>query len=693
MKNLVKIMLVIIVFSNLLIAQNITEQFGKMYSFHNIPIERINKAYNVNLSDNWYNDVMKGALQLGYGCSASFVSADGLIMTNHHCVRDISLQVQKEGEDFLQNGFYAIELSEERKIPGLFVDQLLKIENITNIIITNYLNSLSDAEKKQTIQFKTDSIETYSSKISGLVCKVIPLYGGAKYVLHYYKRYNDVRLVMLPEFQIASTGWDWDNFTYPRYELDFAFLRAFENNNPVKINDFFKFSMNGAKENELTFVIGRPGNTDRLYTSYQLNYLKNFSISIRYDLLQKLYDVYFTKYTSGNSKNQNMLNNLMGVGNSKKAYEGMFNALNEKKLFELKTELENYVTKRIFEDAILGKKYGHVLEGLKLAFDEYSKIGNEFETLQNLRRSQVIYWDLPMKVVKYITQINLPDSLRDFKYKESELPKLKEEYLSINLSDSLQIKLFSAIIKYLFNNLTPKNNLFATDEVVDNYLNYLINNSFMVNKEKLALLLNDKSLELTNINDPLLRILSNYNNRINELSKKAEELNSTIENLNRLYNEMLFAVFGENISPDATSTLRITDGTIKGYEYNGTIAPAKTTYFGLYDRYYSFGEKNYPWGLPNNWIEKRDLIDFSTPLNFASTHDIVGGNSGSSVINTKKEVVGLIFDGNYESLSGFYYYNPLENRAVGVDSKGLLFALKNIYNTDRLTEELINGKR
>lgn len=694
MKKFINSFLFILLSAYFVFGQNLSEQFGKMYSFHNIPYDKINSAYGVNLSENWYSEVMKGALQLGNGCSASFVSLDGLIMTNHHCVRDLALQVQKNDEDFLANGFYASNLNEERKIPNLFADQLIKIENITDKIITDDLRFLGDTEKSNIIRTRIDSIENYFSAKSKLICKVISLYGGAKYILHYYKRYNDIRLVMLPEFQIASTGWDWDNFTYPRYELDFAFLRAYDEfNTPVKSTDMFKFNLNGAGEGELTFVIGRPGNTDRLYTSYQLMYLKNFSVAKRYDLLQIIYNIYYDTYTKGDLKNQKLLNTLMGIGNSKKAYEGMHNALQNNKLFKLKEELESFVSKKIFEDAILGKKYGHVLENIKVIFEEFSKIGNEFETLQNLRRNQVIYWDVPLKVIKYIEQMNLPDSLRDTKFKNEGLAKFKEELLTVDLENDLQKKLFIGIVDYLKRNLGDNHYLFENLSNNNNLALSIINNSFMSNKIKYENFLNSKQSNIKEINDPLIILLSRFQAKLQELDNKAKELDATIENLNRLYSEMLFAVFGEDISPDATATLRITDGTIKGYEYNGTIAPPKTTYYGMYDRYFSFGGNIYPWGLPNNWLLKKDSVNLSTPLNFASTHDIVGGNSGSAAINVNKEVIGLIFDGNYESLAGFYYYDPTVNRAVGIDSKGLIEALKNIYNTKNLIDELVNGKR
>jgi len=699
MKNTSKFIFIFLFLSKFLFAQNLTErslteQFGKMYSFHNIPIEKINLLYNVNLNSDWYSDVMKGALQLGNGCSASFVSTDGLIMTNHHCVRDAAQQVQQNDENFLENGFYAENLFNERKIPGLFVDQLISVENITNKILTDYVNSLSDLEKRNTIKLKIDSIETNYSKTTKFNCKVVPLYGGAKYLLHYYKRYSDIRLVMLPEFQIASTGWDWDNFTYPRYELDFAFLRAYdEKNNPAKTIDMFKFSTEGAKENEPIFVIGRPGNTDRLYSSYQLEYLKKFGIAKKHDLLKRIYNVYLNDYLLSETKNQKMLNNLMGVGNSKKAYDGMFNSLNENKLFDTKKRLEEFVKQKMFEDGVLAKKYGHIFENFESTFSEYKKLGNEFETLQNLTRSQVAYWNLSLKIAKYIKHLRSNENLNKEVLKDDEWGKIKTEISQIDITNKLQKELFASIIEYLIDNLGKNNSLFNCITSTDTFISDIINNSFLSNKNNFISVIESHPVNLDGIDDPLLNILSNFENRLKDLTLITDRLNGKIENLNRQFSEILFAVFGENIAPDATATLRITDGTIKGYEYNGTKAPANTTYFGMFDRYYSFGGNTYPWGLPKNWINKKDFINFTIPLNFCSTNDIVGGNSGSAAINDKKEVVGLIFDGNYESLAGYYYYDPSVNRAVGINSRGLIYALQNIYGTKKLVEELINGKR
>ncbi|MFH0735551.1 MAG: S46 family peptidase [bacterium] len=670
-------------------------KFGKMWSFDNIPIEKINDQYDVHLSPAWYNDVMQAALQLGNGCSASFVSENGLIMTNHHCVRDAIIKIQEDGEDFLTDGFYAEENNLERVIPGMFVDQLINVINITDEIITPDIVELNDNEQNKLIKTRVDSVEQKYNKKFGLICKIIPLYSGAKYVLHCYKRYTDLRLVMVPEFQIASTGWDWDNFTYPRYELDFAFLRAYDSLNvSCKTEKYFKWSKTGAEENELTFVIGRPGNTDRLFSSYQLKYLMDYQFAKRCLILNKTYSVYEYLYNINPAGETKYLNNLMGTGNSKKAYNGMLSALNDKQLFNEKIKTEENIQKIITSDNKLNNKYGFVFDALKTVFAELESIGNEFETLNNLKRANSLYLDVSLKVLYLTDQLLLPDSLRETDYFDCNIANTKQNLMPKKFDSTLQIKLLEAIIDYLQGNLGQNNFLFNLGSYsIENFVTELINNSCFSSKDKFEAMINKKPKEILNSNDPLLNFCKVYQTKMEKLLPKVNELISTIENLNRLLGEMYFEVYGSNFSPDATSTLRISDGVIKGYEYNGTIAPGKTTFFGMYDRYYSFGQKTYPWGLPVKWQNIEADFEYSTPLDFCSTHDIVGGNSGSAAINTNKEIIGLIFDGNYESLAGNFYYSPINNRAVGIDSKGLFYSLKKIYKATDLVNELSGDKK
>ncbi len=694
MKLPLKYISIVLVFITNIVAQtdvNI-EHFGKMYSFDNLPIEKWNNEYNVNLDSSFYNFAMKSALQLGGGCSASFVSQNGLIMTNHHCVRDAILPIQNKEEDFLKDGFYADEQFLERKIKGMYVDQLVDIKDITNEILNEQFDAVNDSSKYDYVKEKIKTVEGIYSKKYNAICKVVVMYSGAKFVLHVYKRYNDIRLVMVPEFQIASTGWDWDNFTYPRYELDFAFIRAYDSLGvPVKTNNFFKWNTEGAKEGELTFVIGRPGSTNRLYSSEQLKYMRDYSMNKTAKLYSNLYSVFEYFYNNSNENKIEYLHNIMSIGNAKKSYFGSWSALQNENIFKDKMIVENKITDKINSDIELKVKYGNVFSGLDNSFSNLKKIGNEYETLSMVvRRLNSKYIWFAYKVLEKAEQYKLPDSLRSNEFKELNIKKTVDDILNSEYNKELQDKIFTSLIKYLVDNLGENNILFNLNgKNNEEYADYIIKNSFVNNKESLKNLLNMKSEEINNNTDPLLKFYSLLKTKYHEYEKQADEIYNTISNLNRKLGEMYFITFGTNFSPDATATLRITDGVIKGYEYNGTIAPAKTTYYGMFDRYYSFGQKEYPWGLPEKWINRESDFNYSTPLNFSSTHDIVGGNSGSAAINTKGEIIGLLFDGNYESLTGRFIYYPNVNRAVGVDSKGLLYSLQNIYKAVELVDELL----
>ncbi len=694
MKLRLKYISIVLVFITNIVAQtdvNI-EHFGKMYSFDNLPIEKWNNEYNVNLDTSFYNFAMKSSLQLGGGCSASFVSPNGLIMTNHHCVRDAILPIQNKGEDFLKDGFYAEEKFLERRISGMYVDQLIDIKDITKEILDKQFDTVNDSSKYDYVKTKIKSLEEGYSQKYNAICKIVVMYSGAKFVLHVYKRYKDIRLVMVPEFQIASTGWDWDNFTYPRYELDFAFIRAYDSLGiPVKTNNYFKWNTEGAKEGELTFVIGRPGSTNRLYSSEQLKYMCDYSMDKTAKLYSNLYSVYEYFYNNTTENKIEYLHDIMNIGNAKKSYFGSWSALQNESIFKDKMIVENTIKEKINSDDELRVKYGNVFRELETSFSKLKKIGNEYETLAMvIRRLNSKYTWFAYKVLEKAEQLIQPDSLRNNEYKNSNVDKTVDNILNTEYNKDLQDKIFRSLIKYLVENLGENNILFNLNgKTVEEYADGIIENSFANNKESFKNMLNMKSEELNNSTDPLLNFYSLLKTKYNEYERQADEIYNTISNLNRKLGEMYFITFGTKFPPDATLTLRITDGVIKGYEYNGTIAPAKTTYYGMFDRYYSFGQNEYPWGLPEKWINRESDFNYSTPLNFSSTHDIVGGNSGSAAINTEGEVIGLLFDGNYESLTGRFIYYPNVNRAVGVDSKGLLYSLENIYKTNKLVEELL----
>lgn len=527
------------------------EDFGSMWTFDAVPVDKYQKKYGFKPDKVWLDHVQKSALQFGRGCSGAFVSEDGLIMTNHHCVRGRLKDIEKEGESLMRDGFYAKTLSEERKIPGMYVDQLISITDVTDAVQKAMAKGKTNTEKIELKNKEIDKLIKKYEKKTGLTCKVVTLYNGGKYSLYAYKRYNDIRLVMVPDFQIAATGWDWDNFTYPRYELDFAFCRAYdENGKPVKVDNHFTWSKKGAQEGEAIFVIGRPGNTDRLLSVNQLKYFRDVLYPPILSMLNERYHKAFKEYQEAAPEDkERKLSTMLGVANGRKYYAGLLLALNDPYIMAKKVDFENKLKAKVQSTPELNAKYGTLWE---------------------------------------------------------ELDRLIEDL---------------------------KNN-----------------------------------------------------------PQKKKDIQNSIEVLNQKLGRLIFDAYGSQIPPDATITLRISDGTIKGYEYNGTLAPGKTTYFGLWDRYYSFGQKDYPWGLHPRWQKVPEGLDLSVPIGFASTNDIVGGNSGSSIINKKGEVVGLVHDGNLESLAGAYIFLEENNRAVATDSWGLMEALKLVYKTDRLVYELEHSK-
>jgi hypothetical protein len=671
------------------------DEMGTMWTFDAIPFDYFEKKYGFRPTEEWLNDVMKSALQFGGGCSAAFVSEDGLIMTNHHCARNSLIPLSPKGEDYLRDGYYGKTLNDEIKIPNLYVDQLLQIVNVTDEILNAFKSGKTDEEKVKLRNNKISEIEKKYSEETGLVCRVVELYKGGKYSVYCYKRFNDVRLVMAPDFQIAATGWDWDNFTYPRYELDFMFLRAYENNKPIKTNNYFKFSLQGAVEGEPIFVIGRPGSTQRLLSVAQLEFFRDKSYKYTLSMLNELYNVSFEIFQAHPEKFDEMINSVLGVGNGRKSFAGRYMGLRDELIMAKKRDFENNLIEKVNSIPELKVKYGHIWQAIKDNLNEQRKYADEFYALTMAQRMRNAYSTAAQNAILFANQLKLPEEKREGRFKKDSV-NITIEKLFPTIDSERDNKMLGALTNFLFSVLGNEHvitkQFFAGLKGSEFAKNYLTT-SVLASKDKFIQYLKENSPEqILNSNDPLISFVVYATKKLEELQPKFREDNAALTVLNQLLGEVTSIVYGDKIPPDATSTLRISDGTIKGYEYNGTIAPGKTTYFGLWDRWYSFGKKPYPWGLHPRWQKIPEGFDLSIPIGFASTNDIVGGNSGSSVINKNKEVVGLVHDGNLESLAGDFIFLESNNRTVATDSWGLMEALEYFYKTDRLINELQKGK-
>jgi len=665
------------------------EDFGKMWTFDDIPLEKWGKLYGFEPTEQWLQDVQKSALQFGGGCSGAFVSPNGLIMTNHHCARGRLRGIQKKGENLLRDGFYATSLAEERKLPGLYVDQLIVIEDVTNQVIDAIEKGKTNAEKVKNRKNKINELENQYSEDTGLLCKVVTLYNGGKYSLYAYKRYKDIRVVMSPDFQIAATGWDWDNFTYPRYELDFMFLRAYdEDGKPVKTNHYFKWSKKGAAENELIFTIGRPGNTNRLLSVKQLEYFRDYTYPQTLTLFNEMYQIAAKNFKAHPEKEAQLLNVVMGIGNGRKSYAGRYMALRDEFVMAKKRDFENQLIKKINSIPELKTKYGHIWKNIDVTIEELKQY-------PQLRAYSINYFS-----PKYFI---IAQKLVNDVHENPELGRMPEDRL-VDYVDKLfgkdfqfeeETKKLGAHSKYLyaiFKNTDAVTNRLYNKLTGKDAVKYVKDNSFFLDKNKLIKALKNTPYSVLEPKDVILKFVIESQNQLKKIRSKVKEIKNTLAVLNQQLGEALFAVYGDKISPDATSTLRISDGQIKQYEYNGTLAPGKVTYYGLWDRYNSFNKSTYPWGLHKRWKTPPAELDLRTFIGFASTNDIVGGNSGSSIINKNKEVIGLAHDGNLESLAGTFIYLSNDNRTVATDSHGLMEALKYIFKTNALVKELQTGK-
>lgn len=658
---------------------------GKMWTFDYAPADYFAKTYNFTPDEKWFENARLAALRFGNGCSASFVSSDGLVMTNHHCARGSGFKVQRPGENFNDNGFYALKPSDERRVEGLFVDQLVKIEDVTTRVLAAMSKETSDAAQMALRDKELAAIKKeYSEKPEwkGLEIQSIQFYNGGKFSLYGFKRYNDVRLVFMPELHLGFFGGDYDNFTYPRYNLDCSFFRVYdEAGKPIKSEHYFKFNANGPSEGEPVFVIGNPGTTLRLSTISDLEFRRDRQLPLNLELYKKvslMYQAYNEK-----AKSDSIINIIFGLENSWKATNGEYEGLKDPCTIARKASFENQFKKAVQNKPSLSNNLWYWDEIEKIN-KELSGIYDEYSILATSRLSSQLMQFAQGAVGLVLTgrETTRKDAVRN-RLTTFSVPKeleLEEQLLAIHLKLAI-VKLGEnhPYVKTALNGKTPE---IAAKE--------LIQNSRLKDVQFRSEILSKDSAALWSTNDPLLNLAKISVPKFNSISTNYRDLQSKLFAYRSKIGRMLFDIYGTQIPPDATFSLRINDGVVKGYEYNGTIAPPFTTFFGLYDRYYSFSKK-YPFTLPKRW-ENPPAELLKTRFNFVTTNDIIGGNSGSAMVNKNLEVIGLVFDGNMESLPGRFIFIPDENRAVGVHSGGMLAALKYIYKANRLLDELTGKK-
>ena len=661
---------------------------GKMWTFENPPLDYFQQAYGFRPSAEWLERVRLAALRLP-NCTASFVSPNGLVMSNHHCARESATAVSREGEDLGTNGFYAATPADERRVPDLYVDQLVVIRDVTVDVQAGIPARASEEEQVAARDQKIEEVAQRLSAETELRCDVTSLYHGGKYSSYCYRRYDDVRLLFAPETRIGYFGGDPDNFTYPRYALDVSFFRVYgPDGQPLQSPHHFTWSDSGAAEGSTVFVIGNPGSTSRLNTVAQLDYQRDheYPMTIRlFESRARILDQFMARHPDLRTT---YIDDYFSLTNALKAYTGQLKGLRTPELMARKVAFEKAFQAAVRNDSTLRRQYGSLWEEIARLRRQIADVAPRVNALNQggSIRSQTLATALGvLQYTQAATSGMVPDSI---------LEEYRTELLGTEINRELDAMILAAQIQDAAELLGP-DDPFVRDALqgrtAEAAATAMVNASVLPDSAQRAALLASPA-DVATTRDPAIRLMRATLPRVRAAFQEYQRLNGAEEVRTSRLARALFEVYGTEIPPDATFTLRIADGVVKGYEYNGTVAPVFTTFYGMYDRHFSHAGRS-DWALPSRWLTPPAGFNLATPLNFVTTNDIIGGNSGSPVINTRAQLVGLIFDGNIESLPGDFIYTTETNRAVAVHSAGILEALRHVYGAGRIVTELEQTRR
>lgn len=668
-----------------------------MWLFTNPPVKLLQEKYHFQPTAAWLEHVQKSSVRFDNGGSGSFVSPDGLLMTNHHVGADCLQKISTKDKNYLAAGFEAKSNADEPKCADLELNVLMSIEDVTARVAGTVQAGMDGAAAEKARRAEINKIEKDSRDKTGLRSDVVTLYNGGQYHLYRYKRYTDVRLVFAPQKAIAFFGGDPDNFEYPRYDLDICFFRAYENNKPVHVDDYLKWSESGAAEGELIFVSGHPGNTERAETVAHLLYQRDYAVPGALNLLRRR-EVLLDNYAERNTENARRAEQeLFGIRNTRKALLGRLAGLQDPAIIEKKRNEEKELRGAVAKAPKLSQSYSEAWDQVAATIKTLIKIRDEYNLFAiGPRRAAASFnsdlFDIAIKLVRLAEETSKPNGERLREYSEAGLDSLKLQLFSdapiyddletVQLADSLGMMAEglgedNEIVQSVLAGKSPR------DRAVE-----LIHGTALKDVAVRKRLADGGMKAIQDSTDPMIQLAR----RIDPESRRIRQMyeQQVDEPQRQAYGKIAnarFAVYGSSVYPDATFTLRLAFGEAKGYTEGGEKIPWATTLGGTYE-HAAAHNNTAPFELPKIWNERKSRIKLSTPFNFVSTADIIGGNSGSPVINRRGELVGIIFDGNLQSLVLDYTYSDQESRAVAVHSAGILEALRKIYAANRLVTEL-----
>jgi hypothetical protein len=662
-----------------------------MWLFSNPPRKILKDKYGFEPTDKWLEHVQKASVRFNSGGSGSFVSPDGLVMTNHHVGLDTLEKISDEKKDYVKDGFYAKTHAEEVPAKDAELNVLMEIVDVTKEVKAAVTPDMPSDKAFVARRAAISRLEKESDDKTGLKSEVVALYQGGEYHLYRYKRYTDVRLVFAPEQQIAFYGGDPDNFAFPRYDLDCCFFRVYENGKPVKVEHYLKWSKNGVANNELVFVSGHPGKTDRLNTVADLEYLRDVGYPWILDRLHRL-EVMLGIYSGESTEHARQAKDLLfGVANSRKAREGGLEGLLDPALMNKKKTSENALRAAVAKDPKLKDLAGAwdtLADLMKIRKANIKKYG----LLEGGSGFFTNYFNIARTLVRAGDEYAKPNELRLSEFNDSSKKSLEQKLFSeapiyvdlemAKLADALTflcevLGYEDKLVQDVLAGKSPRQRAAAL--ITGTKLGDVAERKKLYSGGKAAIAAStDPMIQLAKLVDPAARAVRKIiEEQIEEPKRQAYDK----------IGKAKFAVEGTNTYPDATFTLRLSFGTVKGYEEDGKHIPFETHFAGLYEKAKMHNYKE-PFELPQRWIERKDKLNLKVPFNFVCTPDIIGGNSGSPVINKAGEVVGLVFDGNIQSLVWDFVYTEEQGRTVAVCSQAMPEALRVMYDAGALADEM-----
>ena len=662
-----------------------------MWTFNNFPSRTVGAKYGFAPSQQWLDHVRLSSLRIAEGCSASFISPHGLVMTNHHCVLGCVEQLSSAENNYVQNGFSAQTPAEERKCPTFELDQLMQITDVTSQV-QGAIAGKSGSAAASALHAKEAELEHSCGSNPRTLCQVVSLYEGGIYNLYHYRRYNDVRLVFAPEMSVAQFGGDPDNFNFPRFDFDIGLVRVYDNGKPIDSPHYLKWSAQGSQAGELVFVSGNPGGTSRQLAVSQMAFerdinLPNFipAVAERRGLLERFVAEGPERAREGNE-------DLFFDENTYKVVYGREQALLDPAFFETKVREEQQLRSKVDSDAQLAAD--------KSAWNDIAQIqkvrANMFD--QNFasglfRASRLLSYGVTL--VRAAQQRTLPNSERLPGYTDQALVRIKHDIAApvpvYKDLDEMQLRWILSEARRQLGVGDPLVVKMLGEESPELLAQRLVSGTHLDEVKVREDLYNGGESAMNASTDPMIVFVRGIEP---DLLSAQKEYDARVEAPTRAAAARIakarFAIYGTRVYPDATFTLRLSYGTVKGFtDARGHLVEPYTTMGGLFHR--ATGAA--PFLLPPSWVQAKPDLNLSTPMNLCTTNDIIGGNSGSPLINRDGEIVGLIFDGNIFSIGGDYGYDPVKNRAVAVDSRALLEGLSKVYHLNRIVAEITAARQ